>query len=61
MKRPGLSSGTPSPPTSAKKAYEQIFNGDPTHTQVLHELFVADGEVVGSTGICLLAGKANFG
>jgi len=61
MKHLGLSSGTPSPPTSAKKAYEQIFNGDPAHTKVLRELFPVDGEVVGSMGICLLAGAANLG
>jgi hypothetical protein len=30
---------------SAKKAYEEIFNNDPAHTLVLHELFLTDGEV----------------
>lgn len=29
----------------AKKAYEEIFNCDPAHTQLLRELFPVDDEV----------------
>jgi hypothetical protein len=45
MKHPGLTSGMPSPSMSAKKAYEEIFNGDPARMQALRELFPEDGEV----------------
>ena len=67
MKRPRLSSGKPSPSTSAKKAYEEIFNSDPAHMQALRELFPADGEEVaqaapplGTPIIGLLASGANL-
>ena len=43
MKRLVLTSGMPS--ASAKKAYEEIFNGDPAHMQSLCELFPADDKV----------------
>jgi hypothetical protein len=45
MKRLELSSGRLSLSTSSKKVYEEIFNGDPTHMQVLREFFLADGEI----------------
>ena len=47
LKRLGLTSGmpSPSPSTSAKKAYKEIFNGDRAHMLALCELFSADGEV----------------
>ena len=48
MKRLVLTSGMSSPSTWAKKAYEEIFNGDPTHMQALRELFPPVGDV----GVC---------
>ena len=45
MKRLVLTSGMSSPSTWAKKAYEEIFNGDPAHMQSLCELFPADDKV----------------
>jgi hypothetical protein len=45
MKRLGLTSGRPSLSILAKKAYEEIFDSDPAHTQPLRKLFPADGEV----------------
>ena len=45
MKRLRLSIGRPSPSTSAKKTYDEIFNSDPTHMQALRELLPPVGEV----------------
>ena len=45
MKRIGLTSGMPSSSPSARKAYKEIFNGDPAHMLALCELFSTDGEV----------------
>ena len=45
MKRLVLTSGMSSPSTWAKKAYEEIFNSDPTHMQALRELLPPVGEV----------------
>ena len=44
MKRLGLSSGMPSPSTSAM-TYDEVFNDDPTNMQTLHELFPPVGDV----------------
>jgi hypothetical protein len=35
----------PSPSTSALKAYDEIYSGDPGNMQVLRDLFPLDGNV----------------
>ena len=45
LKRLGLTSGMSSPSTSAMKAYEEIYSGDPGNMQALRELFLPDGDM----------------
>jgi hypothetical protein len=45
LKRLGLTSGMPSPSTSAMNAYEEIYGGDPGNMQALRELFPPEGDV----------------
>jgi len=45
LKRLGLTSGMPSPSTSALKAYDEIFSVDPGNMQALRELFPQDSDV----------------
>jgi hypothetical protein len=45
LKRLGLTSGMPSPSTSALKAYGEVYSGDPDNMQTLRELFPLDGDV----------------
>ena len=42
LKRLGLTSRMSFPSTSALKAYDEIFSGDPGNMQTLRELFSAD-------------------
>lgn len=59
MKRMGLATGMLSPSTSAKKTYNEMFNGDPAHMQALRELFLVD-DLVGACKQhrCRLAARA---
>ena len=41
----GLTNGMSSPSTSAMKAYEEIYGGDPGHMEALRELFPSDDDV----------------
>jgi hypothetical protein len=47
LKRLGLTSGMSSPSTSALKAYDEIYGGDPGNMQALRELFSPDGDIGG--------------
>jgi hypothetical protein len=45
LKRLGLTSGVSTPSTSAMKAYEEMYGGDPGYMEALCELFPSDSDV----------------
>jgi len=45
LKRLELTSNMSFPSTSAPKAYDEIFSGDPGNMQTLRELFLGDSDI----------------